>query len=74
MSHDHPLAGPIYTVPPEPESCTTCRRGQAFMRATQGPYATAECSHVECPHRKSLTAQRHEAWQGTKAWLASGGS
>lgn len=48
---------PVYTAPPEPKSCAVCHRGEAFLRATQGPYATGECSHVACPNRSRVTAQ-----------------
>lgn len=52
---DHPLAGPIYTRPPDPKSCTVCpRKGVALENVLRGAF---ECSHVDCPHRARVTAQ-----------------
>lgn len=52
---DHPLAGPIFTRPKDPQTCAVCNRKEAWMRALAD--GRAECSHVDCPHRKTLSAQ-----------------
>ena len=54
-SAPHPLTGAIYTVPSDPKSCGTCnRRGTRMSEVARG---YVECSHIECPHRKSFTAR-----------------
>ena len=50
----HPLAGTVYTRPPDPTHCDTCaRRGAAMEPIARGAF---ECCHIACPHRKNLTA------------------
>lgn len=54
-SAPHPLAGAIYTAPSDPKNCSTCnRRGMRMSEVARGD---VECSHIECPHRKSFTAR-----------------
>ncbi|MDP9965124.1 hypothetical protein J2W37_002844 [Variovorax paradoxus] len=54
-SAPHPLAGAIYTGERDPKDCSTCnRRGHRMREVARGEI---ECSHVECPHRKSFTAR-----------------
>lgn len=55
QSAPNPLAGAIYTAPSDPKSCSTCnRRGTRMREVARGD---VECSHIECPHRKSFTAR-----------------
>lgn len=55
MDAPHPLAGPVFTEPKKPTECTLChKRGQWVREINAG---ITECSHVDCPLRRSVTAQ-----------------
>ena len=54
MTTDNPLAGTVYTaVPTAPTKCAVCQREPARTNS-----AVAECSHVECPHRRRAWSER----------------
>lgn len=54
MSTDNPLAGTVYTAgPATPTKCAVCERDPARMNS-----AVAECSHVDCPHRRRAWSER----------------
>ena len=49
------LGGTIYTAPPDPKQCSACgKQGAKLFQIVRGIW---ECSAVECPMRKRLTAQ-----------------
>ena len=50
-----PLAGTIYVDrAKKPTECGTCLRKGAFMAAINR--GDGECSHIDCPNRKRVTA------------------
>ncbi len=53
-----PLSGPIFTKPPTPKSCGVCSKGESHLQRIYALDALYECSHVDCPHRGKVTAQR----------------
>lgn len=54
MTTDNPLAGTVYTAgPAAPAKCGVCQRDPARRNS-----AVAECSHVECPHRRRAWSER----------------
>lgn len=53
------LASTVYTEGPKPPAtCSTCNRDPARMNS-----AVAECSHVDCPHRRRAWSDRPTAVQ-----------
>ena len=54
---EHPLAATVYTSGLEPaKTCALCKASPAKLRAIYES-KTLECSAVECPHRKGVTAK-----------------
>jgi hypothetical protein len=41
---------------PVPTECNVCQRGARFLARMHSHHGGIECSHVDCPHRKRLTA------------------
>lgn len=62
-SHGFPMEwGDRAKGEPEPKSCTTCERNARWMRLLS--MGAVECSHVECPHRKTITAKGGDYYDG----------
>lgn len=45
------------TSDPPKVQCTVCKRSTA-PKTADGGWATWECSHVDCPHRRSSWSER----------------
>jgi hypothetical protein len=59
---ESPLAGPVYVDRSKIADCNTCGKTGAKLQELKDKEYW-ECSHVECPTRKPLTANVLRNWE-----------